>query len=111
MLAKEEQQASLLFTNAICVSAATRNALVEAGIPVSNARIIHTGLDLDRYLSNQDQATIRRDDQTLNLLYAGRIYPEKGIDTVIAALTRLIRDEGKQDIRLSVAGSGSAEYE
>src|SRR5690349_13576801 len=36
MLKKETQQTSLMFRQAICVSAATRKGLVEAGIPVSD---------------------------------------------------------------------------
>ena len=50
MLAKEAQQYPLTFKHAICVSAASRNILVEAGIPVSNARIIYTGLDVQQVL-------------------------------------------------------------
>src|SRR5688572_6297057 len=45
MVAREEQQYHLKFERAICVSVATRNILVEAGVPVSHARIIYTGLD------------------------------------------------------------------
>ena len=51
------------------------------------------------------------EDKSLNLLYAGRIYPEKGIDTVVEAMIKLVCDQGKRDLRLSVAGSGSVDYE
>lgn len=111
VLAKEVQQYPLTFKHAICVSAATRNVLVEAGVPVAHARIIHTGLDIKHYLNGDQQHLPHHKDQNLNLLYAGRIYPEKGIDTVIEAIIKLVYDQGKQDIRLSLAGSGSVEYE
>src|SRR6266498_5095970 len=81
MLAKETQRVPLDFRHAICVSTATRNVLVEAGVPVSHARIIYTGLDLQHYLNGGEHPSRRHEDQNLNLLYAGRIYPEKGIDT------------------------------
>jgi glycosyltransferase involved in cell wall biosynthesis len=111
MLAKEVKHYPLKFQHAICVSAASRNVLVDAGVPVSHARIIHTGLDVRHYLNGGEQHSLDHEDEKLNLLYAGRIYPEKGIDTVIEALIKLVYSQGKRDIRLSVAGSGSVEYE
>ena len=111
MLTKEAQQAPLSFRHAICVSEATRNTLVAAGVPVSHARIIYTGLDVKHYLNGGEQHSLHHDDQNLNLLYAGRIYPEKGIDTVIEAMIKLVKGNGKRDIKLSLAGSGSVEYE
>jgi glycogen synthase len=110
MLANEVQQYPLTFKHAICVSAASRNILVEAGIPVSNARIIYTGLDVDKYL-NGEQHQSGHDDRNLNLLYAGRLASDKGIDTAIEAMTKLVFGQGRRQIRLSLAGSGSTEYE
>jgi glycogen synthase len=111
MLAKEAQKAPLAFRHAICVSAASRNVLVEAGVPISHARIIHTGLDVKHYLNGSEQRSLHHEDQSLNLLYAGRIFPEKGIDTAIEAMIKLVYGHGKRDIRLRLAGSGSFEYE
>jgi len=111
MLTKQAQQAPLTFRHAICVSAAVRDVLVEAGVPVSHARVIRTGLDLEHYLNSGKQNQPHHKDQNLNLLYAGRIYPEKGIDTVIKAMITLLHSQGKREIRLSLAGSGSVEYE
>jgi len=111
MLTKETQRVPLAFRHAICVSTATRNVLVEAGVPVSHARIIYTGLDLQHYLNSGEQHSLPDEDQSLKLLYAGRIYPEKGIDTLIEAMSKLVYGQGKRDIRLSLAGSGSVDYE
>jgi glycosyltransferase involved in cell wall biosynthesis len=110
MLAKEVPQYPLTFEHAICVSAASRNILVQAGIPISNARIIYTGLDVNKYL-NGEQPQRGDDERSLNLLYAGRLTSEKGIETAIEAMTKLVFDQGRQEIRLSLAGSGSTEYE
>ena len=111
MLSREVQKTPLAFRHAMCVSTATRKVLVEAGVPVSHARIIHTGLDVRHYLSSGEQRSRPDEDKSLNLLYAGRIYPEKGIDTVIDAMDQLVNDQGRQYVRLSLAGSGSVEYE
>lgn len=111
ILTKETQRTQLAFRHAICVSAATRNVLVEAGVPVSHAQIIHTGLDVKRYLNGGEEDSPQHEDQNLNLLYAGRINPQKGIDTVIEAMIKLVHGQGRRDIKLSLAGSGSVEYE
>src|SRR5919108_2453922 len=111
MLAKEEQQLPLTFKYAICVSAATRNILVEAGIPIENARVIYTGLDPQQYLKAQKDRHPNHKNQNLNLLYAGRIWPEKGVDTAIKALEKLVCGRDLRNIKLSVVGSGSEDYE
>ena len=111
ILSREAQKLPLTLHHAICVSAAAREVLLEAGVPVSHARVIHTGLDVDRYSNEGERHLLHNGNKELNLLYAGRFYPEKGIDTVIEAMIKLIRDRGKQDIRLNLAGSGSVQYE
>jgi glycosyltransferase involved in cell wall biosynthesis len=110
MLGKEAQQTPLTYKHAICVSVAARDVLVEAGIPVSNARIIHTGLDVTRYLDGK-QKRQNKDERCLNLLYAGRFAPDKDIETGIKAVAKLVFGHGLRDIRLGLAGAGSAEYE
>ena len=110
MLKKETQQTPLMFRQAICVSAATRKGLVEAGIPVSDARVIYTGLEVEKYLSSSHREK-REDDPGLNLLYAGRLSADKGIETAIEAMEMLVHGQGKRNIRLSLAGSGSVDYE
>jgi glycosyltransferase involved in cell wall biosynthesis len=109
MLSKETQKSPLAFRHAICVSAAARDVLVEAGIPVSQARIIYTGLDLNKFLNGDKHS--RGDNRSINLLYAGRLVSEKGIETAIKAMTKLVFEKGQRHIELSLAGSGSAEYE
>ena len=111
MLAREPSKPSLNFCNSICVSAACRNVLVESGMSVLNARIIHTGLDVKRFINDGEPVRLYDGGQTLKLLYAGRIFPEKGIDTLIEALIELINNQGRRNIRLTLAGSGSVDYE
>lgn len=110
MLTKEVHQYPLTFNHAICVSSASRDILVKAGIPITNARIIYTGLDIKKYV-NSEQYQQSHGDQSLNLLYAGRLASDKGIDTAIEAMAKLVFDQGRQEIRLSLVGSGSTDYE
>ena len=48
MLAKEGQP-DLKLEQVICVSARVRDLLVEAGLPIQHARIIHGGTDVERF--------------------------------------------------------------
>ncbi len=111
ILAKEHKQYALKFEHAMCVSAATRNVLVEAGVPVSNACVIHTGLDATLYLNGHDVSDANGDHQTVQLLYAGRLSADKGIDTAIKAMEKLVSKHGLLNVRLSLAGSGSEAYQ
>lgn len=111
MLAKESHKVALDFRHAYCVSAASRNVLVEAGVPIPHARIIHTGLDVKQYLNGGESPVVQGTHRPLNILYAGRLYPEKGIETLIQAMTRLVGGQARRGISLSVAGSGSPVYE
>jgi glycosyltransferase involved in cell wall biosynthesis len=105
MLAREKQPCPLSFRNAICVSTATRNGLVEAGIPVAHARVIHTGVDAGAYSRQTAEHRTLQDDGNMRLLYAGRLVAENGIETVIRALVKLVFGQGLRHIRLTVAGS------
>jgi glycosyltransferase involved in cell wall biosynthesis len=110
MLSREDQRRERLeFRHAICVSKATRDVLVEAGVPVEHASIIYTGLDTDD--PSYQSLNIQRDskDGTLRLLTAGRLEKEKGLETVIQAVADL-RDKGVDQITLSIAGVGNPRY-
>ena len=110
MLNKEAKKAPLAFRHAICVSAAARNVLVEAGVPVAQARIIHTGLKVEKYWDGERHHR-GNDNRSLNLLYAGRLASDKGIETAIKAMKKLVFDKGLRDIRLSLAGAGPTDYD
>ena len=111
ILSHEAHKSPLNFPHAICVSAATREVLVEAGVSVAHARVIHTGLDTEHYPNGDEPRGPRPGEDNLKLLYAGRIYPEKGIDTLIQAMIKLSKDPINKQISLTLAGSGSTEYE
>jgi glycosyltransferase involved in cell wall biosynthesis len=98
----------LKFENTICVSAATRDALVNAGIPVSHARVIHTGIDEKLYVNgNVSSKTV---DPELKLLYAGRLSADKGVDVALKAMKQVLFEKGITTVQLSLAGAGSEDY-
>ena len=110
MLAKDQQQIHLKFEHVMCVSAGTRQVLLDAGVPVAHARIIHTGLDFQKF-TNGTPKRQKEADQPIKILYAGRLSVEKGVETVVQALAELINTRGVNHFQLSLAGSGQASYE
>ena len=108
VLARERQEQPLRFDHVMCVSDATRQELLEAGVPVTHARVIHTGLDPESFSS--DGRIFRSEPgDPLAVLYAGRLNPDKGVHTAVEALARL-SGEQQRTIRLDIAGSGPVPY-
>jgi glycogen(starch) synthase len=107
MLAKEWHP-DLKLERVICVSARVRELLVQAGLPIQHARIIHGGTQMERF-----QGVPKRDDQTghLKLLYAGQLVQHKGVHTAIEAMARLVNKRRMNQITLTVVGSGHPDYE
>jgi glycogen synthase len=107
MLAREDRP-DLKLEQVICVSARVRELLVEAGLPIRNARVIHGGTDIDRFPSVR-----RRDYRSghLKLLYAGQLVRHKGVHTAIEAMARLVNTRGINQVTLTLVGSGHPDYE
>ena len=107
MLANEGQP-DLKLEQVICVSARVRDLLVEAGLPIQHARVIHGGTDMERFLDVR-----KRDYRSghLKLLYAGQLVRHKGVHTAIEAMARLVNRRSMNQISLTLVGSGHPDYE
>ena len=60
---------------------------------------------------NSEPSPSQQGNQGINLLYAGRLASDKGIDTAIRAMAKLVHGQGQTGMRMSLAGSGPADYE
>lgn len=109
ILAREKKHVELKFAHVMCVSEATKQVLLQGGVPVAHAQVIHTGLAVDEFLNGRLKMPKDTPNQPLNLLYAGRMTAEKGIDTVIEALAEFVQDTAP-NIHLQLAGGGSQAY-
>lgn len=97
----------LIYRRPICVSRAVRNNLVDKGLPLQHASVVYLGIspetvrvrDMNRPVGNP-----------VRLVYAGRLTPEKGIQTTIEALAEINRITDRK-VTLDVFGSGDIEYE
>jgi glycogen(starch) synthase len=111
ILEAEGQPVHLRFDHVICVSAAVRSYLVQAGLrQFENARIIHNGIEVKPFLEGGRNRSLTFHNGTLRLLYAGRLVHQKGVHTAIEALAELA-GRGKLDhLHLTVVGQGSPDY-
>jgi glycogen synthase len=110
LLAADDERPPLRFEHVICVSEATRKVLAQAGLPVANARVIHTGLDVRQYTNGSGRHASSDEDKPLKLLYAGRLAPQKGVETAIETVAELVLERGVTGVKLDVAGDGNVDY-
>lgn len=100
---------NLQLEHPICVSRAVRNLLVEAHVPVSHARIIYGGTQVEDFIAAA-QTRSPHIAGPLQLVYIGRLEAEKGVHTIINALSLLI-GQGHKIATLHIYGKGNPDYE
>ena len=104
----QEGQPDLKFEHVICVSTRVRDLLVDAGLPIEHARIIHGGTDIERFPHVREREYL---SGNLKLLYAGQLVRHKGVHTAIEAMARLVNKRRINQTTLTLVGSGHPDYE
>lgn len=110
VLREEWQKVPLRFEHAPCCSAAQRDQLLEADVPLKDAPVIYEGIDLRNYLAQAGKRTYERKDGLLSLIFVGILAEHKGVHTTIDALNQLSVEERKR-LRLTILGKGHSQYE
>lgn len=105
-----EERPALLFEHVLFPTTFMRDELERRNIRPQNSKIIYGGVDISPYRSAADQHETPRSGSA-QLLFTGRLTPEKGVETALEAVGRLIHIEGMQAIKLSVVGAGETDYE
>ena len=103
----------LKIPNAICVSQAVKEILLTHDLPLENATVIHTGINVNHFFIHRsfvDAGQRAGEPGPLPMLYIGRLIPEKGFETVIRAFGKLARDHRERNISLTAILSGDPEY-
>ena len=70
----------------------------------SNVRIVHNGVDLQKYDSKKVKPLRKYDDDTKTIVYISRLEKRKGPDMLLKAYRDLVKDH--DDIRLVIASDG-----
>lgn len=108
-ICSQNRRFELKLDRVLCVSRAISNELQEHSIAdPANLHVVYNGVDIEVFHppSRPRPAT----SGALALVYAGSLVWHKGVHTAIQALGHL-KDRHKDDIRLSIFGSGHPDYE
>ncbi|HEX7972830.1 MAG TPA: glycosyltransferase family 4 protein [Anaerolineales bacterium] len=108
-----EQPPALQFRRVIFPSAFLRDETLRLGVPVKESVVIYGGVDTRPFIEHGIHNPVGRlapDHKGLSLLYAGRISPEKGVETAIQAMQELVCRRGVQNVRLEIVGDGERGY-
>ena len=106
-LLRRQERPPLAFAHALFPTAFLRDELKRKRVVFQKTQIIYGAIDTSLY-SYRNRAGAAR---PLSLLYAGRLTHEKGVHTAIKAVGKLVHKHGIRTINLTIAGSGSAEYD
>lgn len=99
----------LQYPHAYCVSHRVRARLLEDGIPISHASVIHSGINLGRFNGSSGQLDLSP-HLLRRILYVGRISPEKGLFVLLRAVERLARIAQDHPWRVTIVGAGDPGY-
>lgn len=113
LLLKRKRGPVLEFDRAILPSEFLKDELLRKGAGLRSATVIPGAVNTAPFLAASrigGQTPGRAGERPLALLYAGRLAPEKGIETAIAALGELVHRRGQAGVHLSIAGSGERSY-
>lgn len=101
---QRESLPRLRFEHAICVSNAVRSTLITAGVISEKAAVINNGIDTTVFTPQVDGDA----PPFSKILYAGRLAPEKGVDTALRAIAQLKNDGS--EVHLTLVGGGTDEF-
>jgi len=84
---------------------------LELGFPEQSITVIPPGVPSRLVSGASDLSDLtRKDDDEVNLLFAGRVVPEKGPDVAIEAMACLLRRIRVHKVRLDIIGTGPEGY-
>jgi len=100
------------YARAYCISHATKRLLVDSGLDIEHARVIHNGVNLHPFinLDQRDNRSTLGATRRVNVLYIGRLTPTKGIDVAVRAIIQLSKSDSEHEWSLTLAGTGDADY-
>jgi glycogen synthase len=104
-----ETTVTLELRKPICVSRAVRELLVQAGVPIGHASVIHGGAMVEEF-SAANGGHLQRNTDSFRLVLAGRLTPDKGADTAVDAMRLLASTRHTRPISLDIVGLGGADF-
>jgi glycosyltransferase involved in cell wall biosynthesis len=115
-LREEWQPFGLQYEHVLCCSAAQRDQMLDAGVPLQHCPVVYEGIELAPYVAQTARRQRRKAQANgsvkppLSLLFVGTLAEHKGVHTTIEALGELTAAECAQ-VHLTIVGSGHPQYE
>ena len=106
---KGHQPVELGFPHCVCVSQAVRRQLLLLSVPVARAPVIDPGYDLSPFRVHR-VCDKWRAVTPCDVLYVGRLKPEKGAHVLVEALGYLAARRNGTAWKLTIAGQGDTAY-
>ena len=104
-----EKKPALEFSHVMLPTAFMRDELERKGVAFQNVKIVYGAVDTTLYPFHDRSSNIPQ-NETLSLLYVGRLTSDKGVHTAIEALGYLVNQKGVKSLKLSIVGDGDSEY-
>lgn len=105
-----DRQPALAFPHGLFPSEFMRRRYERAGVAVRRSSVVPGGVATAPFRRPASQADADATPQEWRVLVAGRLTPEKGIDTAVKAIGRLAAEQPTRAWRLTVVGTGDESY-
>lgn len=90
-----------------CISDCLKEQLLEQGVPIKCAKVIHQGIPLEDFPPKDRLGELNR---PLRALYVGQLLESKGVHTLVEAYSHVASALGESQIQLTLVGDGPDEY-
>jgi glycosyltransferase involved in cell wall biosynthesis len=93
---------ALPFSHYIAVSNSTKDALVNAGIPVEKVTTIYNGIDYDKFKKESITTSSKNESRDFRFIYFGRLGISKGLDLILKAVELLMKENKNFKLQLVI---------
>ncbi len=104
-LIKRQRSAVPDFRHVACVSQAVLDILRAEGLSMPNARIIHGGIEIEKFFRPLNDEKSDAGTLPMKMIYAGSLSYAKGVDTALEAVNILAQQYGPKRFQLSLVGN------
>ncbi len=109
-LRSEWRPYQLRYQHVMTCSAAVRDNLAAASVPVRHAKVVYHGIDPEAYGEIADRVA-NQAGAALKVVFVGSLVPHKGTHTAIEAIRRVLEQYPDAPISLDILGKGHPDYE
>jgi PEP-CTERM/exosortase A-associated glycosyltransferase len=93
----------------VCICAGIKDEMVRRGIPADRIHVVANGVQTDSFVPVPPDEGARARYGLVGkkvVAYIGTLFPFEGVGDLVRAMARLVKDEGRDDIRALIVGEG-----